>query len=58
MSKSTDSDVSNDASKQKSFKSLSLNDKNTILVPRDFKGLLIGSKKSAAASALFSQKKG
>lgn len=55
MSKIIDSDVS---SKQKSFKSLSLNDENTILVPRDFKGLLIGSKKNVVASALFNQKKG
>lgn len=58
MSKSTVSDVSNDGSKEKSFKPLSLNDKNTVLMPRDFKGLLIGSKRSAAASVLFGQKKG
>lgn len=54
MSKSTDSDVS----KKKSFKPLSLNDKNNVLMPSDFKGLLIGSKRSAAASVLFGQKKG
>lgn len=57
MSKKIVSDASNDSTQQKSSKPLSINDKNVTLVHRDFKGLLIGSNKSAAASAIFGQKK-
>lgn len=58
MGNGTVSDVSSDLSKEKSFKPKSLDDKNATLVHKDFKGLLIGSKRSAAASAVFGQKKG
>lgn len=56
MSKKTASDSSNEV-KEKGTKPLSLNDKNVISVHRDFKGVLIGSKRNAAASAVFGQKK-